>query len=380
MNNHKKYICKLEDYQSDSPRIIGFQKLKKVGLPIPEPIYILTHEAFKDYEKKGLSGELVEQIEAIYKKIKEKNPRKGIAIRRAYIVPGMESPPGPRSSSTTEFFVILKEVKKIFDFAVNNKFNVTGSEIAIFLHPYINPKIPLGGGCVTGNGHGDVDGILVESIYGNDEGVQSFPHDDYILDHKKNKFIEKKIHYKNKCLSAINQLEYRTLPIPRKLRNTQVLDDQTILKIGRHYRKFTKMFGQHRLEFDVLKSGIYYIEATPYKKKDSSETSLQTSGKVSRIRTIRDVNTIKPTNRIIFVDPKVIKTRNMDLLTYLACNLPEEKIILYPGSTSTAHASIIFREMGHTVIYIGYEIFEEGEEVLVKVEDGQMVAKHQMLS
>lgn len=380
MSKNKNFVIEIDQYSGDSPRIIGFKKLKKAGLLIPEPIFIITHQAFLEYKKNYRLTDLLEkQIKEAFFKIKTANRKKGVVTRRAYVVPGLESPPGPRSSSTTDFSIMIKEVKKMFDFAIDNKFDKAGANIGSFVHPHINPKIPSGGGCVTGEGHRDVKGILIEAIYGNDEGVQSFPHDDYLLDYQKNRFIQKIIHYKNKCLSAVNQFEYKTLFLPRKLRNVQVLDDDIILKIGRHYRKFVKLFGPHRLEFDVLSTGIFYIEATPYQKKESQSSVIQFSGKVATVRNSQDVEKIKFNNKIIFVDPKIIKTRNMDLLTYLACNLPDARVILYPGSTSTAHASVIFREMGHTVVYVGYELFHNDEEVVVKIEDGELVARQQLL-
>lgn len=379
MKKIKKYIFNLDDYQGSSPRIVGLKKLEKAELPIPNPIFIINPDVFEEYKKFGLTKNFIDQLRISYKKIRSKNPKKGIVVRRAYLVPGIESPPGPRSSSLKDFDILVQEIKKIFDFAINNKFDINKAEITSFIHPHINPKIPLGGGCVTGNGYNGKSGILVEAIYGNDEGVQSFPHDDYLIDFKKNKFTEKIIHYKNQCLSAFSQLEYKAVYIPRKLRNVQVLPDKIILKIARYYRKFFEIFGAQRLEFDVLKTGIFYIEAIPYIKKESNQSNLQFSGKVVKVKTIKDMEKIKSTNRIIFVDPKVIKSRNMDLLTYLACNLSEEKVILYPGNVSTGHASIIFREMGHTIVYIGFEIYNDGEEVVIQVKDGELEARRQLL-
>jgi len=379
MRRLKKYILNLDDYQGASPRITGFKKLKQAGLPIPDPVLIINPDVFEEYKKIGLSDYLIKELEKGYQKIRSKNPRKGVIVRRAYSVPGIESPPGPRSSSLKDFSILVNEVKKIFDFAIDNKFDIDAAQITAFIHPHINPKIPLGGGCITGNGYNGKSGILIEAIYGNDEGVQSFPHDDYLIDFEKNKFIEKIVHYKNQCLSAINQLEYKIIFLPRKLRNIQVLSDRTILKIARHYRKFYKIFGHHRLEFDVLKTGIFYIEAIPYAKKENNQSNLQFSGKVVRVKTIKDIDRIKTTNKIIFIDPKVIKSRNMDLLTYVACNLSETKVILYPGTVSTGHASIIFREMGHTIVYVGFEIFNDEEEIVVQVKDGELMARRQLL-
>jgi len=374
-----KYIKNLKEYQGKSVRIEGFKKLDKSGLSYPKPLIVITHRAFKEYKKKGLTEPLQKEIEAVFLKVRKKNPRMGVTVRRAYVVPGLEHPPGPRTSSIKDHKILISEVKKLYDFAIKNKFDKKGSEIAAFFHPFINPKLPLGGGCVTGDGYNGKKGILIEAIYGNDEGVQTFPHDDYLLDEKKNRFILKVIHYKPRCLSAVSQLEYKTVPVPRKLRNAQVLVDKLILKIARHYRKLNNLFGPHRLEFDVLRRGIYYIEAVAFEKKEEEESAVQFSGKVLKVKNLDDIQKVKKTNRVIFVDPSIIKKRNMDLLTCLACNLPHKKVILYPGSTTTAHASIIFREMGHSVVYVGYEKFETGENVVIKIEEGELKAHRQLL-
>lgn len=375
-----KYIKDLKEYQGESPRIEGFKKLNRSSLPYPKPVKVITHQAFIEYKKKGLTEPLQKEIEAVFFSIRKKNPRMGVTVRRAYIVPGLEHPPGPRTSSIKDHKILINEVKKLYDFAIKNQFDKKGAEISAFLHPFINPKLPLGGGCVTGEGYNGEKGILIEAIYGNDEGVQTFPHDDYLLDEKKNRFIQKVIHYKPRCLSAVSQLEYKTMTVPRKLRNAQVLSDSLILKIARDYRKLTNLYGYHRLEFDVLKRGIFYIEAVAFEKKKEEESVIQFSGKVSKVKNLDDVGRVKKTNRIIFVDPSIIKKRNMDLLTCLACNLPHKKVILYPGSTTTAHASIIFREMGHSVVYVGYETFDNDESVVIKIEEGELKAHRQLLT
>lgn len=376
----KKFIINLKEYQGKSPRILGFLKLDKAGLPYPKPLKVIIHKAFEEYKKKGLTEPLQKEIEAVFFEIRKKNPRMGVTVRRAYVVPGLEHPPGPRTSSIKDTKILINELRKLYDFAIKNRFDKEGAEIAAFFHPFINPKLPLGGGCVTGGGYNGKKGILIEAIYGNDEGVQTFPHDDYLLDEKKNRFIQKVIHYKPRCLSAVSQLEYKTVTVPRKLRNDQVLPDSQILKIGRDYRKLVSLFGPHRLEFDVLKRGIFYIEMVAFEKKEEEESVVQFSGKVLKVKNFEDIQKVTKTNRIIFIDPSIIKKRNMDLLTCLACNLPHKKVILYPGTTTTAHASIIFREMGHTVVYVGFEEFETGDNVVVKIDEGELKAYRQLLT
>jgi len=54
MRRLKKYILNLDDYQGASPRITGFKKLKKAGLPIPDPVLIINPDVFEEYKKIGL--------------------------------------------------------------------------------------------------------------------------------------------------------------------------------------------------------------------------------------------------------------------------------------------------------------------------------------
>jgi hypothetical protein len=374
-----KYIADLRDYETASPRLLGFKTLLKANLPIPQPIKIVNHKGFLDYRRKGMSEALQKEIEVAFLEIRKRNARKGVITRRAYLVPGLENPPGPRSAVIMDTPILIEEVKKIFDFAIKNKFDKEGSEITVFIHPYINPQFPSGGGCVTVGSYNGKSGIVIEAIFGNDEAVQSLPHDDYLVDKEKNKIIEKIIHYKPKYLAATEKMGYKTMTVPRKLRLVQVFDDHLILKVARDFRRLINLAGPQRVEFDVLPEGVFYIEAVGFEKKEEGEPMVQFSGKILRVKSLEDVRRIKKNNRLIFVDPKVVRERDMDLLTCLACNTPHRQTILYPGTATTAHAATIFREMGHTVVYVGLQDFEDNENVVIRIEEGELAARKQLL-
>lgn len=48
-----KFVTDLHEYKAKSERVEGFKILKKVGLRIPWPIKVITHEAFEEYKKNG---------------------------------------------------------------------------------------------------------------------------------------------------------------------------------------------------------------------------------------------------------------------------------------------------------------------------------------
>ncbi|MCD6215980.1 MAG: hypothetical protein J7J92_02810 [Candidatus Aenigmarchaeota archaeon] len=365
-----KFIIDISNYNGKNERITGFKKMHDASLNIPTPIKILTHEGFLYFKKYGMKEELKNEIKDVFKEIKTKNPKKGVAVRRAYFVPGLENPPGPRSSAVEDLKTAIENVKKILKFAIENKFDKKGSEIEVFFHPFINPKIPSSGGCVTPN----ENYILIEAIYGNDESVQSFPHDKYKIDIEKKEILNKKVEKKEKTLSATGT-EYREVDIPKKLQTKQVLTDEQIIKIAEMWKKLSLLFGPHRLEFDIIDNKIFFIECTAFKsEKLEKKYRKMTKGYIKRIKTDSDINNIRGC-KIIFIDPEVIRKRKMGILTKLACTLPKNTTILFPGSATTAHASIIFREMGHNLIYTGNRVFKDGEKVRIEDKEEPRVFK-----
>lgn len=354
-----KYIKELSSYKTKCQRLLGFKKLQKAGLKIPSPLLILSHQAFIFYKKEGFLKPLKKEIEAAFFLIKKKSPKRAVYCGRAYFVPGIENPPGPRFALGSSKD-LLRAVKEMFDFAIKNKYDKREAEIGVIFHPWINPKTPFGGGCAALSTNKEKT-IVVEAIYGLDEGVQSFPHDIYLVDWRKNKILKKEVPLKKECLEVDKNFEVRTVKVEKKYWLAQVLTNELIKKVAKGLRQFIRIYGPHRIEFAFEKEGLFWRECLPFLVKKEKKAYFK--GKVLQIKKREDLEKVNHRSKIIFIDPEVIKKRKMNLLTILAAKAREPKIILFPGSATTAHAATIFREMGHQVIYVGERVFVDGEEI-----------------
>jgi hypothetical protein len=132
-----------------------------------------------------------------------------------------------------------------------------------------------------------------------------------------------------------------------------------ISKITNNYKNIVELFGPCRLEFDIIEDGNYYTECIPFIIKMAPKTSHE----VFRVKNLQDIEKLQENNYVIYIDPQIIRERKMDLITSLAFKLSQKTIILYPGSTTTAHSAIILREVGHKVIYVGQREFQTGEKI-----------------
>jgi phosphoenolpyruvate synthase/pyruvate phosphate dikinase len=382
-----KYVKDIKKYKTKSQRVIGFQKPTQVGLLVP-PIKVLTHQAFLVYRKRGvLTSEIKKEIISTFNllrkaKITPKSPKRAAYIGRGFFVPGIEHPPGPRTADINDPKQYLTEIVKFYKFAIDNNYDTFGSDIALVLHPFIHPYQPplqkrpevgYPGGCATPVRE-ELNQVIIEAIYGHDEAIQSFPHDTYLVDFKRDIVISKQILNKPKTLKAAGGSKYQKVTLSQTFQNAQVLSDLQILQIAKDFEKVTKRFGPHRLEFILQPEGIIYRECLPFTIKKREEKATLAEGEVLRIKDVKDIQKVQENNKIVFIDPKVIQTRSMDILTSLACNTPYEMTILYPGTATTAHAAIIFREQGHLVVYVKNKVFKTGEKVKIDIQQGQLVA------
>lgn len=368
-----RYIEDLIKSKTKASRAEGLRKLYSAGLKTPF-VKIVNHQSFLIYKKEGMTKPLREELEAVFFEIKEKDPKRNIYVGRAYFLPNFPNPPGPRFVVGDPKSLVLR-VADHFNFAIQSKYHrKPRAQIGVILHPWINPRIPLGGGCVA-LAENSSKRIIIETIYGLDEGVQAFPHDFYLVDFDKEKIIDKVIAEKKECLEVDSNLRVTAAPVPENYWLKQVLDDKIILTIAQDFKRFVKKYGPHRLEYAFQKEGVYYRECVPFIIHKEKAPEIRERGKVFRLKTKSDLLQIDREERIIFVDPIVIKKRKMNLLTFLATETKDKKIILYPGSATTGHAAIIFREAGHTVVYVGNEVFKDKEEVLVETKNGELVVK-----
>ena len=103
-----KYIKDINKVNSKVDRIIGLQKLQKAGLDTPKPVKIILPQAFKEYqENKQFFSQFTQEVFDAFSSIRNTNPDRGVYAGRAFYVPGIKQPPGPRSSSVKDKKIIL---------------------------------------------------------------------------------------------------------------------------------------------------------------------------------------------------------------------------------------------------------------------------------
>lgn len=359
-----QFIKDLKSYKTKCERVEGLQKLLKANLQTPKALKVITHKGFLEYREKGMTKRLQQQTEAAFLMCKKKDPKRSVYVGRALYVPGISNPPGLRFSVDSRQKAI-QAVSKHFDFAIKQKYDRKGADIGVIFHPWINPKIPEGGGCVVLQQNRKKQ-IIIEALYGIDEGVQGFPHDTYRVDFETEKILEKVIDHKTGCLEVNDQVTVEKVKIPQKYTDKQVLSDKFILQVTKDFKKFFKKFPPSRLEFAFQPEGVYYRECIPFviKTRGRVKEKLDIQSKVLAIKEEKDIDD-ETKAKVIFIDRITIQERRMDLLTRVACGLQDKKIILFPGSAATAHIASVFRETGHRVILIGDQVFKTGEKVRV---------------
>lgn len=380
-----KYVFDIKEYESPSERVQGFKKPSTVGLKMPDPIKVLGNNAFLQYKKdRHLTPEISKEISETFSEIHKKNPNRGAYIGRAFYVPGLEHPPGPRTAGIYDEKEYLEMIETFYKFVIDNDFDKEGSDIGLMLHPFINaylpplstdPEIPFPGGAVTPSRDNPEDLCIIEVLWGSDEAIQTLPHDTYYVDFKKNIITEKNIQPKTSALKGKKGQEYEKTPIPPSHQQIQALNDLQILQIAADYKKIKDKFGPHRVEFILQPEGVIYRECLTFTFKEEQKLDINTKGTILSVEDAGDIARISKQTKIISISPKVIQQRNMDILTSTAVSAPHPLIILYPGTATTAHAATIFREQGHLLVYVRNDVFKDGEYVEIGLSGNHVVAR-----
>lgn len=360
-----RYIKALSHSKNHCNRVLGLQKLEHSRLRYPSPVFITENNSFEFYRKyHHLPKKMLPEINTVFAEIQRQHPHRGVYVGRAYYVPNLSNPPGPRSSSVTSPEIVIKNIIEIYDFAIKNHYVIPGSQMGCILYPFISPTVPYGGGSIHPL-NSENNTLCVEAIYGVDEGIQSLPHDTYLIDARTLKVRHSQIGIKKYCLVASSSLTYQKITVPIQFQKRAVCSESWLYELARDYMRFEKQYGEHRLEFAMQLEGIYFRECVPY--ESSKNVTVHTDGIVQKINSNSHMNNMNNgmKKHILFVDPEIILHRKMDIITELAFMLSPGRIILYPGTASTAHAATILREKGHHVVFVKNQQFQTGEQVRV---------------
>ena len=381
-------IYDLATFRFDNQRINGFKEIYSVGGKTTE-IKIVGDEVFRNYSKNGKLPEGFEyQLELVAAKLQDYSNNRTIVVRRAYVVPGLDNPPGPRFLGL-KVDEVVGALKKIYEFAIENEYHVKdGSQIAVFLHPFVDPK-PLSIPLVTGvelpyGGYGaplnkEASRVEVFAVWGNNEGVQSFDAiDRYVVDSERKIILAKDVPQKNLMLCTTDRVQSDKIEVPTDKQFEQVLSDVEILEVARVVNEMTHRYGLRRVEFSYDGNGkIVFNEAAKYEIFENKMANMDKKGKIVAVASEKDIEKLRKLtdkevdSTIVYIEKVVIEERAYDLLNNIA-GLSNKFTVLYPGLSATAHAMRVLNDFGHTAIVVGNRVFKEGEDIIVKMVDGQV--------
>ena len=134
------WMLNLGEFRQENPRIQGFKELYSVGARHPE-IKVITQQVFDYYlKKKELPAELPHLLLQSANEMKDLSRTKKLVLRRAYVVPGLENPPGPRFLGVDPEGVESALIE-LMDFAIKNRYHVSDkSQVVSFMYPFADPE------------------------------------------------------------------------------------------------------------------------------------------------------------------------------------------------------------------------------------------------
>lgn len=372
-------LLELKSYSSQNPRISGFRELYSVGAKTAE-LGIIPDKTYRHYLEHGAFPTGFEsKLLQLSNTLREYSITKKLVLRRAYVVPGIENPPGPRFIGI-EPGDILPALKELYEFAKKHNYDKKESLIEAFLYAFADPApleppllpgtdFPYGGYAIPLNQK--ATRVEVLGVWGNNEGVQSFDAvDRYLVDTDRMIITEKEIPQKPIMLATTKTEQAAKIEVPLNKQFEQVLSDSEILESARIVHELTGKYGLRRIEYSYNgRDTLEYNESIAYSITEGKESNLNIKGTVKRIKTAEDIDKASKSEKgILYIDKSIVENRSYDLLNQLA-GLKSKYTILYPGLSATAHAMRVLTDFGHTAIVVGNRRFTEGEEIHIETQD-----------
>lgn len=385
-----KFYYELPEFNKKNPRILGFKEIFSIGGKTVD-IKVVDSNVFKFYIKNNCFPEgFSKTIYELADKIKENSVTKKIVVRRAYVVPGLDNPPGPRFLGLTPVDV-EDAIKQLFDFAIEQGYHkVKGSDICAFIYPFADPEplsvpvkasnLPYGGYAVPLNK--EVSKVEVLAVWGNNEGVQSFDSiDRYVVNTNRMIIESKNIPQKDVMLATTTKSQSEKISVPVNKQFDQVLNDAEIIEVARVVKDLSKKYSLRRIEFsyDGI-SSIIFNESIPYQISEKDYTDFSHTGKVIVISSEKEVERLKEmdaeeiSNTVVYVAKCIVENRQYDVLNSVA-TLKNKFVVLYPGLSATAHAMRVLTDFGHKALVVGNKVYSEGEQVSICVKNMQVVIR-----
>ena len=385
------FVVPIEQYESPASRIQGFKELFSYHLKAPSPMMVLGHAAFKTYLEHGrMTPGLQESIGRVFDEIRTKNPSRGAYIGRAFYVPGIDNPNGPRTAGIYDKDEYVRTVETFYQFVIEHNYNThQNADIALILHPFLkatdprltyggiplheNETLPWPGGVVVLHPEpGREHQMKIIATFGADEAVKSYPSDIYLVDPKRGTIYDKTIAIKNETTVPLSGSTYDAhFLIPARFEMEQALTDDQILAVAREAEKVFSQRPLARIEFMVQEDGVYIREIAPWEPEDDMDLLHLKPDEIITAQVIRithtgDVRKIRGPDAIVYFTPETYRERTTDIFVQVT-QIPgiRRLVALCWGEITTGHAVKVLAEAGHSVLFVGEKDYPDGLEVKI---------------
>lgn len=379
-------VINVKDHEGQNPRIDGYKKAQIIKSRLDFNLIkfletrVVTHDTFQFYKNnKRLNKEDIQQIKKQAEYLFSISKTSLLTVIRAFKVPGLSNPPGPRFLGVKNVDDVLDAITTLYDFAIENNYAKSPkAKIEVCMYPFIDPPkvvLPISkdslfprGGCAVPLDE-KAESVLILATWGNNEGVQSLkPIDEYIVNTQKLEIVEKKVLQKRNALYTNDQKSSEKIQLPFFLQFKQVLNDLEILELALLVRELV-VLEKHpkRIEFTSDGYNLYLMELLDYQIKETKYKSVDLEGEIFVIANQSDFEKFKAEknkDKIIYISKQLIENRDYTILNMIA-SVKFKTNVLYPGTTTTAHAMRVLCDAGHNAFTVGDRTFHNQQKIRV---------------
>ena len=247
-----RYVKRANEVTLRSGKLTTMRKVASCGLKTPTDIFVVVDAAFRQYAEYGYLPEAVEA--EIKSALAPLLARGEVGIRCAFFIPNekLRQWPMPITKNFTMADDCLEHITKTcWDFVIAKGLDVPGSEIALLLQNFI---CPFASGTLLTSYDAERQYSFIEAIYGIWEGLQSRPHDFYLLRKSNWRLVQASIGRKKEMLMRTGCAELRFVPVPDVLQDEPVLPETLAREVAQQGQLLEDRYGPQIVEFFIEES------------------------------------------------------------------------------------------------------------------------------